>query len=77
MAKKKSDAVKELVQRALDRVRESHKVCSAPNGSDPNNEGTKAIARLTLVLEGQIKALEAVHDAMYGNKFNLRFMGDS
>ncbi len=70
------NSVKDLLRRAIERTKESHATCSKPNGSDPNSEGSKAIALLTIELEGRLKGLEAVWEAMNGNKTMLRHLGN-
>ena len=68
------NGVKDHLRRAIERTKEANATCSK-RGSDPNNEGTKAIARLAIELEGRLKALEAVWEAMHGNKAMLRYWG--
>jgi hypothetical protein len=69
------NGVKDHLRRAIEQTKESLSICSTPNGSDPNSEGSKAIARLVVELEGRLKAFEAVWDAMHGNKAMLRYYG--
>ncbi len=69
-----SNSVRELLARAIDYTKESHAICAANPPAD-ESEGSKAIARLAIVLEGRLRALEAVYDAMTGNKAMLRHFG--
>ena len=68
------NSVKALLSRAIERTKEAHKTCSRP-GIDPESEADKAIARLAIVLEGRLQALEYVWEAMHGNKAMLRHLG--
>lgn len=68
--------INKLARRAIERTKEVHATCSKPNGSDPNSEGSKAISRLAIELDGRLKALEIVLEAMHGNKSMLRHWGE-
>jgi hypothetical protein len=74
-AKHYGNGVKDLLRRAIDRTKDAHDRCKQPS-STPDSDGSKAIARLAIVLEGRLQALEHVWEAMHGNKAWLRNWGN-